>query len=153
MVVSFVTFFITVLYFFKCIRRWSKLVRLAMHSAVQQHLVNYSYQGILIWWFIWLKKWADRSLMKFNKGNCSVLHLERNNSRHPCTQWIDAGWMSGTHQSLCIIPLHKWTWNRKYNKGSWVVDWERSLTEYHHRQNRTDTAKLFEFITNHIRKG
>ena len=29
-----------------------------------------------------LEKWADWNLMKFNRGNCKVLHLRRNNPMH-----------------------------------------------------------------------
>lgn len=30
--------------------------------------------------------------------------------------WVDVGWMPGTHQSLFITPLHKWTGERKYSE-------------------------------------
>lgn len=33
-----------------------------------------------------LEKWADRSLMKFNKDKCEVLYLGRNNSTHQDVQ-------------------------------------------------------------------
>ena len=50
-----------------------------------------------------LEKWADKKLMKFNKGNCKVLPLWRNTPRHQYTL-VPTGW-----KAVC----HKSTW------GSW----------------------------------
>lgn len=36
-----------------------------------------------------LEKWADRDLMKVNKGKCKVLQLGRNNLRHPYELAVD----------------------------------------------------------------
>lgn len=36
-----------------------------------------------------LEKWADRSLMKSNKGNCKVLHLRRNDPMRQFRLWTD----------------------------------------------------------------
>jgi len=35
-----------------------------------------------------LESWADRNLMKFNKGKCRVLPLERNNPMYQYRLWV-----------------------------------------------------------------
>lgn len=49
--------------------------------------------GIILWGFKWLQEWADRSLLKFNKGNCKVLPLGRNSPRPQEVQgavWLES---------------------------------------------------------------
>ena len=58
--------------------------------------------------------------------------------------WVDPGWMPGAYQSHFIIPLLNWTRERKYNNRLMGrdKDSERSLSNYHHRENRLDLGKL-----------
>jgi len=58
--------------------------------------------------------------------------------------WVDPGWMPGAHQAALSLPLLSWTEERKPNErlvGSYKHR-ERSLTSYHHGQNRLDLGKL-----------
>ena len=45
-----------------------------------------------------LGKWAGRKLIKFNKENCKILHLERNKPRHS-TCWGPPSWKAAWQKS------------------------------------------------------
>lgn len=86
-----------------------------------------------------------------------------------CTEWcvFKACCSSGTGKEIGLVsdgavqcvgadppkPLYSWTGETKYSKGfmSWVSDRERSLTKYHHGQNRLKLELLTEFTVNKIR--
>jgi len=65
-----------------------------------------------------------------------------------------AGSQVSTKATLSL-PLLSWTGERKYNERftGRDKDRERSLTDYHHRQNRLNLWKLVSFITNQTRVG
>ncbi|GAB0179143.1 mitochondrial enolase superfamily member 1 [Grus japonensis] len=56
-----------------------------------------------------LEKWADRKIMKFSKGKCKVLHLERNNLMHQYT--LGASWLEGSlaEKDLMMLVVNKMT--------------------------------------------
>ena len=59
--------------------------------------------------------------------------------------WADPGWRPGAPQSRSVTALLSWIGERKYNERLLCQDKdrERSLTNYHHGQNRLDLEKKF----------
>jgi len=47
-----------------------------------------------------LERWAERNLMKFNKGECTVLHLGRNNLMHQYRLGVDLLQSSSVERDL-----------------------------------------------------
>jgi len=50
-----------------------------------------------------LESWAERNLMKFKKGKCRVLHLERNNPMHQYRLGVDLLERSSVERDLGVL--------------------------------------------------
>ena len=61
-----------------------------------------------------------------------------------CMWWVDVGWTPDAWQDAVSLPPLSWTGERKHNERLMGLDKdrERSLTNYHHGQNRFDSRKL-----------
>jgi len=49
-----------------------------------------------------LESWAERNLMRFNKGKCRVLHLRRNNPMHQYSPGVDLLESSSAERDLAV---------------------------------------------------
>jgi len=70
-----------------------------------------------------LETWAQRNLMKFNKGKCRVLHLGTNNPMHQYRLGVDLLQSSSVERDLGVLVDDRLTMSQQYALGCQEGQW------------------------------
>ena len=74
-----------------------------------------------------LESWAERNLMRFNKGKCRVLHLERNNPMHQYRLGVDLLESSSVERDLGVLVDNRLTISSAVCPGCQEGQWHSGV--------------------------
>jgi len=71
-----------------------------------------------------MESWAERNLMRFNKGKCRVLHLGRNSLMHQYRLGVDLLESSSVEKDLGFLVYNRLTMSQTVCPGCQERQWD-----------------------------